>query len=383
MFYFDVNATVPLCESARNAWLEAEAQHWANPSSPYASASRVHVYLDQARERLAALLGCTPELLVFNSGATEGNNALFTYFRRRYPGTGRVAVSAVEHPCVIEAARYEFGERCEVLPVNNDGFVDLEVLDKRLRQGDLILVSIMAANNETGILQPWREAACLCQEHGVFFHCDASQWIGKLPSRHLGVCDFLTGCAHKFGGPKGIGFLKLAADHSGFKALAGGEQEGGRRAGTENYPGIAAMLAALELRESQLSATFLKKAAQGRDGFEDSVSKGLPEVRVVGSGAPRLWNTTSLILAKHANIRWVGMLDKQGFAVSTGSACATGKEGSSHVLAAMGLGPKALRVVRISGGWETKGSEWQALAKAFLNVNEALSAEPYVVVPTA
>ena len=373
MIYFDVNATAPLCEAARTVWLAANAEHWANPSSPYASATRVRIYLNQAREHFSGLLGCSPELLVFNSGATEGNNSLFTYFRQIYPDKGRVAVSAVEHPCVLEAARYRFGERCDVVPVTSQGVLDLEVLEQKLRTGNYILVSVMAANNETGILQPWLEAMNLCREHGVPFHCDASQWVGKLPANRLGTCDFVTGCAHKFGGPKGVGFLKVAADYDGFKTLLGGEQEGGRRAGTEDYPGIAAMLAALKLRESQITPDFLKKATRARDAFQLSILERIPGVTVVGNSAPRLWNTLSLIMPTHENLRWVQLIDKRGFALSTGSACSTGKEGPSHVLAAMGLTPEAIRrVVRISGAWETKDSEWEALSDAFLSVNETL-----------
>ena len=374
MPYFDYNATAPLCPAAREAWLEASDRYWQNPSSPYGSAARTKVYLDQAREDLGQLFNCSPDLLIFNSGATEGNNSIFAYFRRLYPDSGNVIVSAVEHPSVIEAARYWFPERCIVLPVNDVGTVDLKVLETLLKAEDVVLVSVMAANNETGILQPWSEILQHCKEKGIPFHCDASQWLGKLSIKGLGNCDFLTGCGHKFSSPKGVGFLKISSDYNGFKAFSGGEQENGHRAGTEDYAGIASMLAALKIRETGL-AEDTQIWMESRDHFENTIKEKIPHTTIVGHTTPRLWNTASLILPAHENLRWIRLLDKRGFTLSTGSACATGKEGPSHVMAAMGYTPEAMqRFVRVSGGWETQPEDWEALANAFSEVWETLNA---------
>lgn len=373
MVYFDANATTALCDAARSAWLEANEHHWHNPSSPYAAAARARVLLEQGREQLGQRLGCSPEPIVFNSGATEGNHSLFAYFKHLYPDTGTVLVSAVEHPSVLEAARFWFSDRLKILPVDAYGVVNLATLGRWLADGDVILVSVMAANNETGALQPWETVLKQCQKRGIPFHCDASQWIGKCPANGLGTCDFLTGCAHKFSGPKGVGFLKIAPAYSGFKSLIGGEQESRHRSGTEDYPAIAAMLAALSLRESMSRQPHLGTA---RDHFETVLQKELPGIQWVAQKAPRLWNTTSLILPAYDNLRWVRLLDKRGFAVSTGSACATGKEGSSHVLAAMGYAPEAIqRVIRISSSWETQSEDWEALAHAIIDVGNALQRE--------
>ncbi|MFP6887677.1 MAG: aminotransferase class V-fold PLP-dependent enzyme, partial [Opitutales bacterium] len=174
------------------------------------------------------------------------------------------------------------------------------------------------------------------------------------------TCDYLTASAHKFSGLKGVGILKAPSD---FRFLVGGEQESGRRAGTENYPGVAAMLAALEEANAFDQVPLLEQA---RDAFEETLLEALPGLRVLGKDANRLWNSTALLMPVHENLRWVGKLEKLGHEVSTGSACATGKEGPSHVAAALGLSPEeARRIVRVSGSRETLPEDWVALAEAF------------------
>jgi cysteine desulfurase len=233
----------------------------------------------------------------------------------------------------------------------------------------------MAANNETGVLQPWREALAICRQYEVSFLCDAAQWIGKLPAQGLGGCDFVTGAAHKFGGPKGVGFLKCPAQGRVEPLLRGGPQEEGRRAGTENVAGILAMLAAFEVREAALSALEEKQRVAWRDGFEKHLLQALPGSEIVGAGHPRLWNTVSALMPKAAGQqRWVVKLDKLGFAVSTGSACSSGKEEPSHVLAAMGCPPSAAgRVLRFSSGWETTEVDWNALLEGLQSVGRGMT----------
>ena len=372
MPYFDHNATTPLSPCARDAWLLASAESWQNPSSPYRDAARVRVRIEKAREELAQLLGCSAERVVFNSGATEGANAVFAYWAVALPSARKVAVNPTEHPCVIEAARHYLApERLVWLDVDGDGAVRLDRLEALLAAGSVAAVSVMAANNETGVLQPWSEVAALCRRHRAVCHCDASQWLGKLPASGLGETGWITASAHKFGGPKGTGFLLWPAQSDGFRSRFGGEQEHGHRAGTEDYPGVAAMLAALTEAET-VHVLHETERLRWRDAFVAKIGAVLPGVRVVGAGAGRLWNTVSLIMTQGENHRWVMKLDKRGFQVSTGSACATGREGPSRVLAAMGVLPEdARRVIRVSAGWETAEDEWDGLAAAL----EAVAAE--------
>jgi cysteine desulfurase len=247
------------------------------------------------------------------------------------------------------------------------------------------LVAVQAANNETGVLQPWIEALALCREHGVPFLCDATQWLGKLPARGLGECDFLIGSAHKFGGPRGVGFLKCPSKGRFHPLLRGGGQEDGRRAGTENVAGVLSMLAALEAREAGFAAESTERvgASQAvpdvetireriawREQFEQELLTAVPGARIAGAAAPRLWNTVSVIMPDMGKQpRWVIKLDKTGFAVSTGSACASGREKPSHVLDAMGCtASEASRALRFSSGWQTTKRDWSTLLEALERV---------------
>jgi cysteine desulfurase len=276
---------------------------------------------------------------------------------------------------VLESARFHFGRRLRPIPVTHAGAVDLDWLAHELADTRPGLVAVMAANNETGVLQPWREALVMCRQYGVPFFCDAAQWVGKQPARGLGECDFVSGAAHKFGGPRGVGFLKWPAKGRVEPLLRGGPQEEGRRAGTENVPGVLAMLAALEVREAALANGQHMPRETWRADFEQRMLAALPGAEVVGAGQPRLWNTVSALMPEaDCQQRWVVKLDKLGFAVSTGSACSSGKEEPSHVLAAMGYAPAAAgRVLRFSSGWETSAEEWDHLLDALAKVNEGMS----------
>ncbi len=363
--YFDHNATTPLSALAREAWLRAADEAWQNPSSPYRDAARVRVRLEQCREQLARLLDGVADRVVFNSGATEGANAVLAHWVETLPQGRQVAINPTEHPCVIEAARRALRPgRLAWLEIDADGVVRLDRLEARLAGGSVGAVSVMAANNETGVMQPWREISGLCRRHRAAYHCDASQWLGKLSAAGLGAAGWVTATAHKFGGPKGAGFLILPEQAEGFRSQRGGEQEHGHRAGTEDFPAIAALVAAL----AEAEATKVPPAAERmrwRDGFISQVCSRLPGVRVVGARAERLWNTVSLVMPHADNHRWVLKLDRRGFQVSTGSACATGQAGPSPVLAALGLAAdEARRAIRLSAGWETTPDDWSQLAAA-------------------
>lgn len=375
MLYFDHNATTPLSARAKAAWLEAAERFPGNPSSPHRLGSRADAALTDARERLARILGCSPLDIVWTSGASESGNTVFQHFARRLETSAGVWISAIEHPCVLESARHYFGARLRLIPVTRGGVVDLKWLTEQLPQQRPGLVALMAANNETGVLQPWREVLSLCQEHGVPFFCDAVQWLGKLPATGLGKCDFVSGSAHKFGGPKGVGFLKCPMDVLIEPLIRGGPQEDRRRAGTENVAGVLAMLAALEERELALAVAEQQPREVWRDEFEREMILRVPTASVVGAEQPRLWNTVSAMMPEtDCRQRWVVKLDKAGYAVSTGSACASGKESPSHVLLAMGCSPSETgRALRFSSGWETTREQWNELLDALAKVYAELS----------
>ncbi len=356
---------------AREAWLETTEKIGGNPSSMHQAGSRAAVALAEAREKLAHFLGCHPLDIVWTSGATEANNTVLHHFAQTLDPKREVWMSAIEHPCVMESAQHYFGKRARLIPVTHDGVIDLDWLTAELADSRPGLVGVMAANNETGVIQPWREAMAICRQYKVPFFCDAVQWLGKMPAKGLGECDFVSGAAHKFGGPRGVGFLKVPHKSHVTPLLLGGKQEGGRRAGTENVSTMVAMLAALTIREKQISRGEHILRGVWRDNFERQLLHTLPATVIVGAKSPRLWNTVSALMPegdrKH---QWVIRLDRAGFAVSTGSACTTGTEEPSHVLAAMGFkAAQAVRAVRFSAGWETGEPDWEALVKALAKVH--------------
>ncbi|MEO0510031.1 MAG: cysteine desulfurase family protein [Verrucomicrobiota bacterium] len=366
MRFFDHNATTPLFPVARDVWLDVNESHWLNPSSSYRSGAAVHARLEDARRRLAGLLEVDPDRVIFNSGATEGNNTVFAHWAHVFTQNAFVGISPTEHPSVIEAAKFYFRERLVWLALDRHGAVDLSAVNFE----ELSALSVMAANNETGLLNPWSELAEACRANGIPFHCDASQWIGKMSLNGLGKCDFLTGCAHKFGGPKGTGFLVAPESMSG--GLRGGAQEHGRRAGTEDVAGILAMITALELAEEKRIVCMedLKQA------FWTKLKQALPDTANNAPVAPSLWNTLSVVLPEFTSPRWIRALEKRGFYISAGSACSTGKSGPSHVLAAMQLEPsRAGRTLRISSGWETSQQDWDDLLAAILESYDMLRSE--------
>jgi cysteine desulfurase len=363
MLYFDHNATAPLLPEAREAWLNAAENFPGNPSSQHRVGARADTALQTSREQLAALLGCDAFDIVWTSGGTESNNLVLHHFGRTLPADREVWVSDLEHPSVLETAHRWFGPRMRRLPAERNGTVSLTCLCQELPRHRPGFVAVMAANNETGVLQPWQEILELCQRYEIPYFCDAVQWLGKMPAAGLGQCDFVSGCAHKFGGPRGIGFLKVPRGVAMEPMIQGGPQEEGRRAGTENVAGAVSMLAALQSREKAMQEGAHEKRAEWRTRFEREMMSRLPGSEVVGIRGNRLWNTVSALMADaDCQHRWVVKLDKLGFAVSTGSACASGREESSHVLSAMGFSvAEASRVLRFSSGWETTEADWQKL----------------------
>lgn len=357
VLYFDHNATHPLSAAAKSAWLDAVEKYGANPASQHRAGQRADTALDDARDTLGRKLGCLGDAIVFTSGATESANAVFNHIAQSTDG--EVWFSGIEHPCVVESVAQWLPRRGRMLPVLRDGAVDLDFLAAELRKSRPALVAVMAANNETGVLQPWRQVQALCAEAGVPFFCDAVQWVGKMDAAGLGACDFVSGCAHKFGGPAGVGFLKCPRDFRPF--LVGGPQEDRRRAGTQNVAGVLAMIAALE--------DCAPRNSDDRVWFENALLSAMPGVQLLGRRDDVLWNTVAAVMPESPDCRrrWVVVMDRLGFAISTGSACASGKEKPSHVLLAMGYSAaEAGRALRFSGGFGTTRDDWSRLLDGLL-----------------
>ncbi len=398
MPYFDHNATASLAPIARETWLRLSDEAWHNPSSPTRGGARARLRLDAARERTAEFLGCPPARLLFNSGATEGAHTVFAHWARTLPPAARIALNPTEHPAILEAARRHFPDRLTFLPITPAGLIRLDALENLLSSTSFpppstlhpppssdsvppAAVAVMAANNETGVLQPWREIAALCARRHIPFLCDATQWLGKLPASGLGATGWLIASAHKFGGPKATGLLVFPEQSESFSAQSGGSQENTHRAGTEDVPSICALAAALA--DAEQTKVFLEESRLHlRNHFERAVVTAIPGARILCPDADRLWNTVSLLLPHVENTRWIAKLDKRGFQVSTGSACATGKTGPSHVLTALGLTPdESRRVIRISSGWDTTESDWHALIAALTEVATELIPPANVIFP--
>jgi cysteine desulfurase len=356
--YLDYNATTPVRPGVAAAMAEALAAV-GNPSSVHGFGRAARARLETAREQVAALVGARPAQVVFTSGGTEANNLALTA-----AGRERVLVSAIEHDSVLKATA------AEPIPVARSGVVDLAALERMLAaKVEPALVSIMAANNETGVIQPVTEAARLAHEHGALCHCDAVQAAGKIITdfARLGA-DLLTLSAHKLGGPAGVGAL-IVADHVHLAPRQrGGGQERGRRAGTENLPGIIGFGVAAEIAAAELDAA--AKLAQLRDDLERRALAAVPGAIVFGREAARLSNTSCLALPGLTSELQVMALDLGGVAVSAGSACSSGKVQPSHVLRAMGAdAATAGSAIRMSLGWRSTADDidrfleaWCALA---------------------
>ena len=354
MIYLDANATTPLAPEVRAELLPMLGEVFGNPSSVHSEGQRARAEIDRARERCARVLGVQPKELVFTSGGTEsaalailGVARAALEARRLSAGelpsalVPRVITSTVEHACV--AAACEELERLGIevvrVGVDREGLLDLAALDAALEPGAL-LCSVMAANNETGVLSPLAEIASRCKARGVPLHTDAVQLAGKgsLEVKALGV-DLLSLSAHKLRGPKGAGLLWVRKGLRLRPLIAGGHQERGRRGGTENALGAVGLGAALELAERERAESMPRLGAL-RDQLEACV-RTIPGARVLGAGADRVANTLCSVFEGCEGETLLAALDLAGVAVSTGSACSSGTLEASHVLLAMGI-PKAV-----------------------------------------
>lgn len=358
--YLDHNATSPIRPEAREAMLAAlELQ--GNASSVHEEGRKARALIEVARDEIARALGTIAPTIVFSGGGSESCNQAL-----RCVDADRLVVSAIEHPCVLEAAAAS-GRRVDVLPVDGNGVIDLPALDALLGTGDgRALVSVMLANNETGAVQPIREVVAIAGKHGALVHCDAVQAFGKVPVNVglLGV-DLLSVSAHKLGGPQGVGALVVRDGLPLSPLITGGGQELRRRAGTENTAGIAGFAAAVRAA-SRNESDF--KALQTK--LESALTAAPGDVTVFSGSVDRLPNTVCFALAGLEADTALMAFDLDGIAVSSGSACSSGKVQASHVLKAMGASDATTKsAIRVSLGWSSTvedvnrfSDSWQKIA---------------------
>jgi cysteine desulfurase len=359
MHYLDHNATSPLRDESRAA-MEHALSIGGNPSSVHGQGRAARAAIERAREQVAALAGARAQDVIFTSGGTEANAlALWGAVQGAAEAGARITrlfVSAVEHDSVMAnaAALAERvpGLRLEIIPVTGDGVVDLQALRVLLREGKgRALVAVMAANNETGVIQPLAEVAALMKEHDGYLFVDAVQAAGKIAVDF--DADYLSLSAHKIGGPQGVGALVVRENAPLAATILGGGQERGHRAGTENVAGIAGFGAAANIAAKMSSVL--------RERFETELKSAAPDAVIFGASAPRLPNTSNFALPGVAAETAVMALDLDGIMVSSGSACSSGKVRPSHVLNAMGVSDSLARcALRVSFGWNSSDADVDA-----------------------
>jgi cysteine desulfurase len=358
--YFDYNATTPLDPAVRGAMLPFLGEVWGNPSSVHHVGQRARALLDDSRDRAAKVLGAKPSEVIFTSGGTESNNlAIFGAARLIKPKGKHLITSAIEHHAVLHCFDYlEKKEGFEVtrLPVNPEGRVAVDDLKQAIRP-DTILVSVMAANNEIGTIQPVAELGAVCRERGIVFHTDAVQWFGKEPFENVGQfnADLVSVCAHKFHGPKGAGLLFVRSPLRPDPILFGGRHEKERRAGTENLAGIAGLVEVLE--------KFVKTPVFERAKLAPLAAKLIgaieknADAKFVGSRQQRLANTVAFVVRGADSIALLAGLDLEGICASSGSACSAGSLEPSHVIVSLGKRTRANSLVRFSLGRDSTAEE--------------------------
>ncbi|MBL9150921.1 MAG: aminotransferase class V-fold PLP-dependent enzyme [Verrucomicrobiales bacterium] len=371
VIYLDNNATTRIHPAVRDAmlpWLSEEG--YGNPSAGYRFGKAARQAVDRAREQVAALIDADPEEIVFTSGGTESNNTALLSALRTYPDRRRLVTSTVEHSAVENPCAFfdETGYHLRRNPVDASGRLDLDALRDAITPGETAIVSVIWANNETGVLSPVAEAAAIAREAGALFHTDAVQAVGKLPvSVRVAGVDLLSLSGHKFHAPKGIGALYVSRRIRFAPMLLGGGQEGGRRSGTENVAGIVALGAAAELMRGHLADGLTGRLEMLRDRFEAGVRAAVDGVEVNGDASPgaRVTNTSNLYFPGVDGEGLLILLDEAGVCCSPGSACGSGSVKPSRVLKAMGHSTARARgSVRFSVSLFTTGEEIDAAVAA-------------------
>jgi cysteine desulfurase len=340
--YLDNNATTPVLPEVLEAMRPYFAEHFGNASSIHHHGQETRAAVERARESVAALLGCRPSEVVFTSGGTEGDNLAISGLAH---AGDHVISSTIEHHAVLNSCKHLEAMGCEVtyVPVDGRGLVDPDDVRRALRPNTR-LITIMMANNETGVLQPIEEIGKTAAEADVYFHTDAVQAAGKVPIevKRLG-CDLLSISGHKLHGPQGVGAIYVGKGTVLQPMFYGGSHERSRRAGTENVPGIIGLGKAAELAREALERGDLAQMSAMRDRIEQAILSEVDATGVNGQGAPRVPNTTNIHFDYIEGEALVIALDLKGLAVSTGAACSSGAIEPSHVLTAMGLPPEIAR----------------------------------------
>lgn len=354
MIYLDYNATAPMRPEVRER-LHALIGLPLNASSVHGYGREGKRIIEAARRQIAALTGADANNVIFNSGATEGNNTVLKHFAGE-----KVLVSAIEHPSVLEARPDAIK-----IPVKQDEILDLAALEALLKEHKPALVSCQLVNSETGIIQPMREIANLAQKHGAWLHSDAVQAAGRIPLdiNALGI-HFMTLSSHKLGGPQGVGALVLGICGETPTLLDGGGQEKKARAGTENIAGIAGFGLAAELAQQEINKDTTLGAL--RDTLESRLTKIKPDIMIHGKDQSRIPNTSFFSLRGAASETLLMAFDLEGICISNGSACSSGTVKASHVLKAMNVPEEyATGAIRVSMGWNTQNSDIDAFLRAF------------------
>jgi cysteine desulfurase len=365
MIYLDYNATTPLCDAAREAMEPYFSKNFGNASSIHRAGRNARAAIDNSRDKIAGLLKVKPNEICFTGGGTESCNlGVLGLARTKSGDRGHIICEKTEHHAVLHAVEHlERQEGFEVtwLDTSNNGIVDLDQLAKTIRP-ETRLVSIMTANNETGVIQPIKEISKICRDRGVLLHSDCVQAFGKIDI-DMSLVDAASFAAHKFYGPKGVGFLFLRSGLSLQPVLFGGSHENQRRPGTENVPAIAGMAAAAEFVLANRDAEQAREEKL-RDELWNLISQNVPDANLNGENAPRLANTLNISLLGIDSEMLLIALDLKGVCASSGSACMVGSVSASHVLLAMGLPMERARsAVRLSLGKQTTAEEIAATGK--------------------
>lgn len=336
--YFDNNATTKVDEEVKKEMDIFFTELYANPSSMHYFGGQVQKYLDLSRKKISELLGCLPEEIIFTSCGTESDSTAIYSAIKTNPDKKHIITTAVEHPAVLNLCKHleTQGFRVTYLKVDENGMIDLNELENVLTP-DTAIVSIMWANNETGVIYPVEQAAKICKKRGVLFHTDAVQAVGKIPINLSKTdIDMLSISGHKIHSPKGIGVLYVRKGVKFSPFLIGGHQERGRRAGTENVPYIVGLgkAAELALKNIEKENTYVKNL---RDTLEKKISENIPNIKINGLNSPRLPNTSSVSFGYVEGESILLLLSEKGICASTGSACSSGSLEPSHVLMAMNI----------------------------------------------
>lgn len=374
MIYLDYNATTPVCKEAREAMLPYFDRFFGNPSSIHAAGREARAVVDNARDKIAGLLGAKSHEIIFTSGGTESCNlAVLGLARSRFGSGAHLISTKTEHHAVLNAVEYlekHEGFAVTWLDMSNEGLIDLNQLADSIRP-ETRLVTIMTANNETGVIQPIREISQICRARGVLLHSDMVQSFGKIET-NPSLVDAASFAAHKFYGPKGNGFLYLRSGLSLQPTTFGGSHENHRRAGTENVPGIAGMAAAAEYVIAGCEGEQYRQMAL-RDRLEQLIAAQAPDAVINGKAPRRLCNTLNVSFVPHDSEMLLIALDLKGICASSGSACMVGSVMASHVLLAMNLPlERARSAIRLSLGKPTTEAEIDAAAEAIGQIVERL-----------